>query len=494
MMMTKVPQPLPDEMPAAYAYRVGQWYWSWNKPDKALGQFFTPLTVARFMAERLPLSGSPARLLDPGAGLGVLTCAVCEASSADIELEAFELDERLAVYLDTCLSYAQRWMAQAGRSLVYSIRRDDFVLAYADALYEPTPRPFDAVISNPPYFKLPKSDPRARAAARVVHGQPNIYALFMALSAALLRPGGHVMFITPRSYAAGPYFSRFREYFFSRMRPRLLHLFESRRGVFDDVLQESLILLAERSEQDSEIILSSSTGHTDFNHLLQRRKSTSAVIAQQNVLHLALSDEDEVISERVRFWTGSLRAYGLEVSTGPVVPFRATEFVSSHGDVPSTHAPLFWMQNVKPMRCVWPVTHKSQYLRVKGAEKLLLPNEHYVLLRRFSAKEERQRLIAAPYLADLDTPVIGLENHLNYIYRPDGVLASEEARGLAVLLNSSLMDAYFRRFSGSTQVNATELRTMALPPLEVIVELGRLSARSDNLNDLLINEVLSHYA
>jgi adenine-specific DNA-methyltransferase len=36
---------------------------------------------------------------------------------------------------------------------------------------------FDLVIANPPYFKIPKSDPRAQAAAAIVHGQPNIYAL-----------------------------------------------------------------------------------------------------------------------------------------------------------------------------------------------------------------------------------------------------------------------------------------------------------------------------
>ncbi|MCK6580788.1 MAG: SAM-dependent methyltransferase, partial [Anaerolineae bacterium] len=124
----------------------------------------------------------------------------------------------------------------------------------------------------------------------------------------------------------------------------------------------------------------------------------------------------------------------------------------------------------------------------------LLPNKNYVLLRRFSAKEERQRLTAAPYLADFDTPVIGIENHLNYIYRPGGDLSPEETQGLAALLNSSLMDTYFRRFSGNTQVSATELRALPLPPLELIIELGRLSAPSDVPVDSLISEVLGLYA
>ncbi len=488
-----LPQPLPDELPSAYAHRVGQWVLSWKRADKTLGQYFTPLATARFMAKNLPLTGSPSRLLDPGAGLGILACAVCEIASVDIELEAFEVDPDLAQCLEGCLSYAQQWMAKRGRSLTYKIRREDFVLTYADELYWSNSQPFDAVIANPPYFKLSKSDPRARAAERVVHGQPNIYALFMAVSAALLRPGGHGMFITPRSYAAGQYFSRFREYFFGKMRPRMVHLFESRREVFDEVLQESLILLAERSTEDSDILLSSSA-NGDFAQVVQRRKSINEVLGTDNILHLSLTDEDDAIGEIVRAWSGGLRAYGMETSTGPVVPFRATEFVSASGDVPFTHAPLLWMQNVKPMRCDWPVSHKSQYIRTGGAERLLLPNKNYVLLRRFSTKEERQRLTAAPYLADFDTPVIGIENHLNYIYRPGGDLSPEETRGLAVLLNSSLMDTYFRRFSGNTQVSATELRALPLPPLESIMELGRLSAYSDAPVDTLVTEVLGLYA
>ena len=76
----------------------------------------------------------------------------------------------------------------------------------------------------------------------VVHGQPNIYALFMAATAALLRKGGEFLFITPRSFASGPYFRLFREKFFANIRPVGVHVFGSRREAFgrDEVLQESI--------------------------------------------------------------------------------------------------------------------------------------------------------------------------------------------------------------------------------------------------------------
>lgn len=487
------PKPFPNELPAAYVHRVAQWYLSWNKPDKTLGQFFTPLSVARFMAELLPAREGPIRVLDPGAGFGVLACALCEVSDSDIELEAYEVDRELIDYLDVCLSYAQLWMKTKNRRLNYTIIRDDFVLSCGDALHKPADKPFDIVIANPPYFKISKGDLRARLAERVVYGQPNMYALFMAVSAALLRVGGHAVFITPRSYTAGQYFSRFRQYFFSQMRPRTIHLFESRRDVFDEVLQENLILLAERSTQNREVTLSFSANF-DFSPIAQRRKLIFEVLDKDNVLHLPLSEQDDAIAQIVRSWGGSLHQYGLEISTGRVVPFRAMTLVASAGDVPRTHAPLFWMQNVKPMQWNWPVKHKGQYLAIKGADKLLLPNQNYVLLRRFSAKEEPQRLTAAPYLAELDTPAIGLENHLNYIHRPNGYLTEDETRGLSVLLNSALMDSYFRIFSGNTQVSATELRKLPLPPLEAIIELGRLAAYSDHDVDHLTDKVLGLYA
>jgi adenine-specific DNA-methyltransferase len=487
------PKPLPDEPPAAYAYRVSQWYLSWNKPDKALGQFFTPLPVARFMAELLPIGEGSIRVLDAGAGIGILSCALCEVANGDVELEAYEIDRQLADYLDTCLSYAQLWMKSKDRCLRYSIIRDDFILAQGDALNNSPSKPFDVVVSNPPYFKIAKTDPRTQMAARVVHGQPNIYALFMAVSAALLCPDGYAVFITPRSYAAGQYFSRFRQYFFNQMRPRAFHLFDSRREVFDEVLQESLITLAQRSARDKDVVLSSSVNF-DFSHVVRRTKSIEEILDADNVLHLPLSEQDDAIAEVVRAWHGSLHQYGMEISTGPVVPFRAANLVMAIGDVPSTHAPLLWMQNIKPMRWEWPTRHKGQYLRLEGASKLLLPNQNYVLLRRFSAKEERQRLTAAPYLANLDTPVIGLENHLNYIHRPHGCLTPDETRGLAVLLNSTFMDSYFRISNGNTQVSATELRKLPLPPLDAIAELGRLAVYPDVDVDTLTAEVLGLYA
>ena len=165
-------------------------------------------------------------------------------------------------------------------------------------------------------------------------------------------------------------------------------------------------------------------------------------------------------------------------------------------DISISNPPYFKINKSDPRAVTWPLhRHKPEYIKRHGAEALLLPNRNYVLMRRFTAKEEARRLSAAPYLAhSMSVPRVGLENHLNYIYRRAGSLCDEEAWGLAALYNSRLLDTYFRCLNGNTQVNATELRAMPLPTLDFIVALGeRVRQLADSLANLdpLIVEMLS---
>lgn len=491
-MSQNLPSPYSDESPSTYAARLGEWYIAKYGTKKALGQYFTPRPVASFMANLLLPSQGYKRVLDPCAGTGILACSVCEILSEDIDLVVYEVDSDLAIYLEASLHYLKMWMQARQRVLRFEIIRGDFIMAHAWALQWSSTNIFDIVIINPPYFKLAKTDMRAKAAAVIIHGQPNIYAIFMALSAALLKENGQLVCLTPRSYASGQYFKQFRQFFFGKVLPKAVHLFESRRDLFNNVLQESIILLAERTHHNSLVRVSTSTSATDLSECVIQHLPLSEVL-KDNILHLATSEEQATTLARVRGWSARLHDYGLRVSTGPVVAFRATHFVTATGNVPETHAPLLWMQNVRPMRVLWTLPHEGQYILRQGAEKLLIPNQNYVLIRRFTAKEERQRLVAAAYLAHLETPLIGLENHLNYIHRPGGYLSVEEAQGFAALLNSQLMDGYFRTFNGNTQVSATELMALPLPPLDAIREMGRRVLEGMVDCDALVADVLNVY-
>jgi adenine-specific DNA-methyltransferase len=147
-------------------------------------------------------------------------------------------------------------------------------------------------------------------------------------------------------------------------------------------------------------------------------------------------------------WPATLRALGLEISTGPVVPFRATKHLLYEFTKDGKSAPLFWMHNMQGMRLTWPNgnNRKPVAIRISEASRpLMLPTKNYVLLRRFSSKEQKRRLHAAVLLeSEFPYDLVGLENHLNYIYRPGGNLSINEAFGLAAILNTAIVDNYFR--------------------------------------------------
>lgn len=500
---TVCPEPSAGESPLLYAERLGKWYSDHSPRDhkKTHGQYFTPAKIAEFMASLVVPVGPRMRILDPGAGCGVLSCAVCEYllhhrhTIRSIQLDLYETDAGLSLLLNKSMTYLSQAMDRCGIQLEYHIDANDFILEYADALgddpgiFSAPAQDYDLCIANPPYFKLSKSDRRSIAAMSVIYGQPNIYALFMAVSAALLKKGGQFVFITPRSFASGFYFKRFRTYFFDLIKPERIHLFDSRRDGFkkDGVLQEMIIVKGIRSDhwgrngikKEATIDISVSASVNELTQPAQERYAAERLLdtaSPMKILRLPENRRQEQVVEQIASWPGSFRQYGLRISTGPVVAFRASNWLSNGEQTRENLIPLLWLHHIHAMRIQWPIEkfRKPQWLHhTDETAKLCVKSQNMVLLRRFSAKEEERRLVAAPYLHSRFTaPCLGLENHLNYIYRPDGTLSPEEAAGLAVLLNSQVIDTYFRVFNGNTQVGATEISLIPLPPHDVLIDAG----------------------
>lgn len=478
----------------AVVVRTAQHVLTTSRSDrKAIAQIFTPASVARFMAGRVSRVGEEFTFIDAGAGVGVLAAAVCERIAAmpkprRVVAELYETDPNVLPVLRQTAQECRKALAAAGHLLDVTIIEEDFVLRRpAVSLYAPVPRTgyADAVIMNPPYAKLAKDSPQARAFAEIVHGQPNVYALFMAAAVELLRPGGELIAITPRSYCNGLYFREFRRWLLARMSLRHIHLFESRRATFKDseVLQESIITVAaKRDTQDAEIMLSVSHG-AEMNEAKPWPHAASTIIddpAGDCVIRLPAESSDLEIMRVVESWAGTFADRGLRISTGPVVTFRATDYLLDSADHPDA-VPLISIHNVRPFATVWPVAKGTKPVAFKatnGAASLVLPARNYVLLRRFSAKEEHRRLTASPYLPNADERrrSVALENHINYVTHTTRELTEDEVCGLVALFNSALLDRYFRVVSGNTQVNATEIRSMPFPDLRTIGRIGKLVA------------------
>lgn len=506
-----------SELPSRVAERLGLAYASSvsSQHKKENGQFFTPIGIAEFMVSCSEYRQSQARILDPGCGTAVLSCAWVERMVQsgilnNVELTAYETDIELTPYTRQALDYLEKWCRERGVRISTTLHTDDFVMRNAAALeaapglFSSRPELFDVVISNPPYFKLSIDDKRAVAAKIIVNGHPNIYAVFMALSAKLLREEGELIFITPRSYAAGSYFKAFRDFFFRLVDVERVHLFVSRKDTFsrDKVLQETVIIKAvKKSIPGTAVVISSSCGVKDLAFPFVKvfpKKDIIDIDSKEKILYLPVSDKEEAILDVFKYWTGSLSKYHIRISTGPVVAFRAVQHINEmaqNGTV--RQAPLFWLHNVRPMQLEWPVAkpNKGQYINIEGVPaSLLIPNKNYVLLRRFSSKDDKSRLIAAPCFAqEIRSDWIGVENKVNYIYRAEGELDTHEVMGLCALLNSRLFDAYFRIFNGNVNVSATELREMPLPPMEIIREIGAALLLSDDVSAEHADRIVSQY-
>ena len=455
-----------------------------QKHKAEFGQFMTPSSVARFMASLFPPSNiKTCRLLDAGAGIGTLTCAFLDRWKAngfsfnDVDVTAFEIDKKLTNYLSQHLNSYDH--------VTTHIVTDDYIgLATATGLQD---QGFTHAILNPPYKKINSKSVHRLALSKVGIETVNLYSAFIALALAQMAPGGQIVAIIPRSFCNGPYYRPFRDFILERASIRQIHLFESRSKAFSDdqVLQENIILCLERDGKQGPVTISTSTDDS-FSDLTSCEIPFERIVFPddpERFIHVQTTTEKSAIelSSAVRY---SMADIGIKLSTGPVVDFRLKEYLR---DRPEEGAvPLIYPAHLKAYKTTWPIPNfkKSNAIVANNdTEKWLYPNGFYCVVKRFSSKEEKRRVVA-----NLIKPtdfseytMLGFENHLNVFHDNKNGLPEALASGLTVYLNTTAVDEHFRRFSGHTQVNATDLKRMKYPSRENLLKLGKWALEQENI-------------
>lgn len=506
---------LKNSLPSVFAEEIGFGYSisTSNEHKKESGQFFTSKNISDFMGSLAQPKSTKISILDPGCGTAILSCSLIEKLTEkhpikEINLTLFETDKKIIKKTEDVISVLEDWLQKKDIKLHAKIEQTDYILFNADVFSKNSLfrnyaiQEYDFIISNPPYFKISKSDKRAQVAKELVYGQPNIYSIFMGLSAKLLKPNGELIFITPRSFAAGNYFKAFRNSFFKDVSITNIHIFESRNKMFknDNVLQENVIIRATK-EKSSAIKISVTQCAKDLNQPKTYSYKTEELIdssSKENILFIPSNSVEAQSIKVFRQWKNSLNNYNIQISTGPVVAFRCNDFLISDIDFKGSVAPLVWLHNIKEMEFIYPLkkgTKQPLIIDSEESRKLLLKNKNYILIRRFSSKDDKSRLVCSPYFAaNYKYDRIGIENHINYVYRPNGELSEEEIWGISALFSSELFDTYFRTFNGNTQVGASELKQIKMPPLEKIILIGKILKNTlkptKNEIENIINNVL----
>jgi len=453
---------------------------------KALGQFFTGLTVSDYMASLVAKpKNKTIRILDAGAGTGILTASAAlrclDLGCNTVHAVLYELDSEAVLNLEQTLKIVQNTFSQQHGTFSFEIRCEDFVLARPDK--DESIRAFDISVINPPYFKYSvKDSPYAKAAADLYHGDPNIYASFLAVVMACMNDGGQMVSITPRSFTNGLYFKGFRSYLLNQSALDLIHIFKHRDKVFKNndsaVLQENIICRFVKGPAKEAVFVRSSDCDASINHADQEQYPLELIIDPSNdqrIIRIPESIYEASILRQAETFPTTFEGAGYFISTGRVVEHRTRPYITEDANALNS-VPLYRPHNVTPLTTTWTGDHKKEvsFMLNEVHEKHTMENGTFVLLKRFSSKDEKRRLVSGVHLASThDCEVIGFGNKTNYIGVSDGKLTIAEAYGLAAIFNSSFMDKYFRCISGNTQVNATEIRVMKFPTREQVKEIGK---------------------
>jgi adenine-specific DNA-methyltransferase len=311
---------------------------------------------------------------------------------------------------------------------------------------------------------------------------PNYYSAFTALAIMLLSPNGEMAAILPRSFCNGTYFTRFRKFLLENMSLRHLHVFETRKNIFEgDVLQENIVLYAAKNRQQEPRVTISTSRDAAFRGYAEKKVPFTEIVRpcdQDCFINIPVMETDKIVMQKIGAFQHTLEDLEIHVGTGPVVDFRLSDSITAEGK-----CPLIYPYHFEKGLIVWPKAHAKKTDRIlhhPETQKWLLPNRCYTLVKRFSAKEEQRRIVAAVYHPPATSEkFVGIENHLNvFLGTGNRGLCPQIATGLAVYLNSTLVDLFFRQFSGHTQVNAADLRRLTYPDQKTLRQWGTRFRRS----------------
>ena len=474
--------------------------------QEELGQFLTAPPLADFMASLFEPLPRTLRLLDAGAGAGSLTAAfvsrVCKKNESvrTIDATLYERDPHILKALSETMWECQRRCKDADIRFTFTIHHADFIhemsARLAGDLFNTPPPAFDAAIVNPPYRKISTDSSERRALRAVGVETSNLYTGFIALIQRLLIPGGQVVGITPRSFCNGPYFRPFRKDFLRNLELRRLHVFESRQAAFrtDNVLQENIIFHAVKGRnQRQEMVISSSSG--EHGDQISETVFPFAEIVhphdEAQFIHIPSTVGHATAKETMDGLRSSLASLGITVSTGRVVDFRLKDALRKEPERGTV--PLLYPCHFNGGTIHWPklgARKPNAILDNNDTHPWLVPSGVYLLTKRFTSKEEPRRLVACLFDPDqVKTEWLGFENHLNYFHASGHGLERSLAVGLYAFLNSTVVDQYFRSFSGHTQVNATDLRTLAYPDRDTLQaishDMNTLDLTQDEIDQLV---------
>jgi adenine-specific DNA-methyltransferase len=351
---------------------------------------------------------------------------------------------------------------------------------------------FDLIVGNPPYGKMTLREDLRLKFSRSLYGHANLYGVFTDIATQLINKNGLIAYVTPTSFLGGQYFKGLRRLLSQVSPPLTIDFIDQRSGVFDNVLQETLLVVYKDKNN--------STPKTIINAISLEEKNKSLKVEKVGVFSLPEEVEDpwlfprsilqrEVLGRATKM-NYRLKDYGYIVNTGQLVWNRHKEQLREIKTKKTL--PIIWSESILE-NGTFEFKHSRKnhipYIELENSQDFLITKTSCILVQRTTAKEQARRVMAAimpQKFLNANKDGVVVENHINMIKPTSKKLISLKV--LLAILNSDAIDQIFRCINGSVAVSAYELNALPLPDPEYIHKLGILVEKED---ESLINTYIT---
>ena len=454
-----------------------------------LGRLFTKKENARLMAGMLRLDGEKTAytVLCPGAGTGILPAAVVEQickkypNCKQIFVTCYENDETFLPMLEDNLErIRKKCRHDYGVKLFVTVLNENYLIDsqnhYTVSFFgEKIQDKFDIIICNPPTELIDKGSAEALAVGGVTQLKVSAAFLFAKLAATHLDEQGQMVIVLPTLFASASQLTLFRRDLASKLSLEAIHLFVGKRKNEKRAtpLKKNLILSYARREKPDKITVSTTTESGKELVTLPPLDYGFVVDPEDGSLTLPKSLEDTKIVKYISDFPETLSGLGLKMSTGLIIDSKCEGMLFTE-PVKGT-VPLLRPSAMVGGQISFPRPVKRQYLAPVNPS-LVQKNKNMIIIKRVPAKSDERFVNSAIYMA-AQLPAyryISTHNKINFIDTKDKntEMCPRLAFGLFALLNSTIYDRYISIISKSKQINSKEMRSLPLPPRNIIENIG----------------------
>ena len=478
-----------------------------------LGRLFTKKDTAALMASMIKLDEKKSvyTILDPGAGTGILAAAaiehICKNATGvkQIFVTCYENDDTFIPMLhDNLERIRKKARHDWGVKIFVTVNEENYLVDskshYTIADFKQVEDKFDIVICNPPAKLVTKGSKEADTVGGVTQQKIGAPYLFLKLATKHLEIGGSLVIVLPTTVASASALTAFRKEIAKALHLQGIHLFIGKQKNLKRAvpLKKNIILSyknAEQAERPETITITTSIDNGKNAVSLPPLKYDFVVDKEDGTLTLPKSVEDTKIVQYISGFPETLSSLGLKMSTGLILDSRCEEMLFNQPIQGSV--PLIRPTAIKNGTIAFPLPIKHQYL-APTSTSLVQKNKNMVIIKRVPAKSDDRFVNSAIYLA-AQLPsyrYISTHNKINFIDTKDKntEMCPRLTYGIFALLNSTIYDRYISIVSKSKQINSKEMRSLPLPPRNIIENIGMrlMSTKMTNVAtcDKIVNPTL----